>query len=169
MAFASANLIYDGIIMLILVGSWRNRIHMLFIYLVPTMLNELILKNIFQQPRPSLACVTSFGMPSGHATSAGVVFVTIFTLHTIGRVKSIKFTIFYCLLMILQAYSRIYLHYHTQEQVLAGFTLGVSLGMILITLLPLSPVELKKKSNYIPEDYEAENLMMEQTYEPLMV
>lgn len=35
-----------------------------------TVLNELILKRIFQMPRPYQSCSTSCGMPSGHSTLA---------------------------------------------------------------------------------------------------
>ena len=171
MALASANLRYDLLIMLILVGTWKNRFHMLIIYLIPLILTEVILKPIIQQPRPPLAWIDTYGMPSGHATSAGVIFVTIIILHSIGRIRSQWFAVFYSLFMINQAYSRIYLHYHTIAQVLTGFTIGTTLGLLLHHLLPISSKKAKRKAKAVssPIYFEQEKMEVMGSYEPLIV
>jgi len=53
---------------------------------VVVLINELILKNLFQQVRPEHSCLTSCGMPSGHSTLA-MGFFTVMILDLIYRVN----------------------------------------------------------------------------------
>uniref|UniRef100_A0A7S3KH36 Phosphatidic acid phosphatase type 2/haloperoxidase domain-containing protein n=1 Tax=Euplotes crassus TaxID=5936 RepID=A0A7S3KH36_EUPCR len=138
MAVASFSILFDAIIVISNAKTWRNKRNLIFVYLIPFILNETLLKNYFKQPRPALACVNSYGMPSGHATSASTNFVMVSMLLMKGMMKRPNVGHFYLFWMPLQAYSRIYLHYHTVDQVLAGFTLGIIASNILLMFFPIT-------------------------------
>jgi len=109
-------------------------------------LNETILKRLVPQPRPSLACVCTLGMPSGHSMVAAE-FLTWLLLETIfppihqrprrARQK-VGLLILAVILLVPVPASRVVLHYHTVEQALAGVFLGVILGALWFLLLALS-------------------------------
>ncbi len=75
---------------------------------------DRILKNLIQSLRPEGACKSSFGFPSSH--------MTVMCCYTLGIWlecrKSQK--IFLIVLVVLQAFARVQLKYHTWEQVIGG-------------------------------------------------
>uniref|UniRef100_A0A7S3NW47 Phosphatidic acid phosphatase type 2/haloperoxidase domain-containing protein n=1 Tax=Euplotes crassus TaxID=5936 RepID=A0A7S3NW47_EUPCR len=172
MALSSATLVFDILLMVILAKTWGNRANVLIAYLTPVLLGNFVLKQIFQDPRPDLACSTTYGMPSGHSTAAGAIFITVMVLHQQHVISSSHFTLFYGLRMPLQAYSRIYLHYHTVRQVLVGFPLGAVFALVLYQYFPISAKkqEIPRKFvlNEIPEQYRLIRLQNEK-FESLMV
>ncbi|KAJ5080233.1 hypothetical protein M0811_03717 [Anaeramoeba ignava] len=93
--------------------------------------NDVILKNIIRQERPEGACSNSFGMPSGHSVSS-LCFFTWFTLEILfGSRKnySKKMKLFIIsligILLLPVPYSRVYLGYHSKEQVIVGSITGI--------------------------------------------
>ena len=77
-------------------------------------------------------------MPSGHATAAGVIFITSILFYAKKRITYLWFSVFYCVLMLNECYSRIYLHYHTKEQVMYGFMWGTTSSLILFSIFRIS-------------------------------
>mmetsp|Transcript_868 Transcript_868/g.742 ORF Transcript_868/g.742 Transcript_868/m.742 type:complete len:113 (+) Transcript_868:84-422(+) len=112
-------------------------------------------------------------MPSGHSTAAGVIFSAIIVLFLNKRVRSLPFTFLYAALMVNEAYSRIYLNYHSLEQVIAGFSLGVLGGAILLHLFPISPPVSKQRYQRVEVIgdfyYEQDLPIKAQKYESLMI
>jgi membrane-associated phospholipid phosphatase len=100
-------------------------------FLLSTYLNT-DLKDLFQQPRPfdlepsvQLSSAEGYGLPSGHAQSAIVVWATI-----AGWARKTWFWAMAIALMVLIGFSRIYLGVHFPTDVLAGWAVGaVLLGL----------------------------------------
>ena len=132
MALVSVNIYYDLSIMLILVKTCGNQLNILLIYMIPILLVNLILRPLIADPRPPQACIDGYGMPSLHSTSAGDIFMIMNHLQMVGRVKSFKWVLFYMIYSINQAYSRIYLNYESESQVLIGYIFGLILSYLLI-------------------------------------
>mmetsp|Transcript_34772 Transcript_34772/g.34432 ORF Transcript_34772/g.34432 Transcript_34772/m.34432 type:complete len:186 (-) Transcript_34772:44-601(-) len=139
MAVLSSTQVFDIILMVYLARTKSNRIHVLIAYLTPVIITSQILKPYFQDPRPALSCIHGYGMPSGHSTAAGAVFVTAITLYLQKVISSFDLALLYGIMMPVQAYSRIYLHYHSEAQVLSGFSLGATVAMGLYLIFPLLP------------------------------
>jgi undecaprenyl-diphosphatase len=105
------------------------------IFFASTMLATGILikvfKEIFQRARPldGIITETSFSMPSGHATIAVVFFGLIAYLFTKPKHKT-KTILITSLVILVVAFTRIYLRVHWLTDVVAGLFLG---GIILIT------------------------------------
>lgn len=88
-----------------------------------------ILKEIFQRVRPEgLIAETGFSMPSGHATLA-VVFFGLGAYLFINKKHKIKTIITTSLIVLLIAFTRVYLRVHWLTDVIAGLFLG---GIILL-------------------------------------
>ena len=91
---------------------------------------NVILKKVIKQPRPDGTELEDEGMPSNHAQFLGY-FVTFYICELVFRSK--RLDIFYRFVyscagichMILVAYSRVYLNYHTFDQVLCGCLVGI--------------------------------------------
>ena len=62
-------------------------------------------------PRPPLSCSDSYGMPSGHATLAGILICSSILMYKQKLSTDLLSTIVICLYAINMAYSRIYLNY----------------------------------------------------------
>lgn len=130
---------------------WNNH-NLFFYYIVGLFLNtifNLVLKGIFQQPRPSedikmfhLALRNGkdmlfkngipndiFGMPSGHCQSA--MFSTIFVYLSL-RKKNILYT--YLLISFIIMMQRILYNYHTVAQVIVGDITGALVGLFFYYL-----------------------------------
>lgn len=98
-------------------GSRQFKMSMLL--LSAYIIGDRVLKNLFSSPRPQGACKKSFGFPSSH-----MVVITCYTaqLWTSCK-KSHKY--FLLVMIMLQAFSRVELKYHTWEQVIGGIFFGV--------------------------------------------
>ena len=123
-----------------------NKSNLLFYYTVGIFLNcvlNLVLKGIFQQPRPSedykkfeLALKNGkrfifkngvpfdiFGMPSGHTQS--VLYSTVFIYLSLKKLNILYFYIFISLITMMQRISH---NYHTFFQVIIGAFIGAGFG-----------------------------------------
>lgn len=104
-------------------------------FLLTLLFADIILKNIFQRPRPILnikylilntfSCLKDFSFPSGHAATA-------FAAATILTFFDKKRRWFYYLVAILIGYSRIYLGCHYFLDVIAGATIGHVISRLLL-------------------------------------
>lgn len=110
---------------------------LIILFLLSSYLN-VDLKDLFQQPRPfyfdtsvQLAPAEGYGLPSGHAQSAVVVWGSLaaWTRKTWLRVVAI-------VLMVLIGFSRVYLGVHFPTDVLAGWTIGALLLIFSMTVQP---------------------------------
>ena len=100
-----------------------------------TFLNELIVKNIIAQPRPEDSCSTTYGMPSGHSLFSGALFAYTWLLHHFCNGEfSGRSVFFYGVMAVLIPTSRVYLHYHTQAQVVAGSLVGVLCAVLFFRM-----------------------------------
>ena len=173
MALVSSNQVWDLILVIILAGSLKNRINFLIAYLTPVIITSQILKPFFKGPRPPLSCIHAYGMPSGHSTAAGAIFIALIVLYQNRRIKSFNFTVIYAALMVNEAYSRIYLHYHTVHQVIYGFAFGFTSALILFHFFPITPPKTNKKYHRVEvmEHQYSENILQlqSQRYESLMI
>jgi len=114
--------------------------------------NELILKNLIRQPRPEVSCVESCGMPSSHSAFALTAW-TFFLVDLLWRMdlstrrsacpsalelwrasawdvlawdEVLFWGFFWSLLLLPVPASRVFLHDHSLEQVLAGALVGAA-------------------------------------------
>eukprot|EP00742_Colponemidia_sp_Colp-10_P000452 GILJ01000493.1.p1 GENE.GILJ01000493.1~~GILJ01000493.1.p1 ORF type:complete len:217 (+),score=7.86 GILJ01000493.1:110-760(+) len=103
--------------------------------LTQQILNEFILKRLYRMPRPNGACATTFGMPSSHSAFAALTFTWV-VLHLINDQTSRKwYSKMLNLLVVVcfyipQPLSRLYLNYHSIEQVIIGTVEGILLGYV---------------------------------------
>ena len=102
-------------------------------FLLSNFLN-IILKDLFQQPRPfvlnpalKLSPADGYGMPSGHAQLAASVWGAIAV-----RVHKTWFWIVAIVIILLIGFSRVYLGVHFPTDVLAGWIIGAILLVIYI-------------------------------------
>ena len=172
MANSSAFQLYDFLIVLFLLGTKLNRFHFVISFATSTLLVNGVFKEYFNQPRPALSCIHGPGMPSGHSTAAGAIFTTIIILYSKGWIKNQRFVVLYCLFLMNEAYSRMYLHYHTEGQVIAGFLWG-SLSTVLflgfLTITPYLPKIISKRSLVIEGQYYRNLTIQNERMEALMV
>ena len=144
---------YGPIILIFL--SWYllwNNSKLFFYYTIGIFLDNifnLILKGIFQQPRPSedlqkfnLALTQGkrfvfkdgiphdmFGMPSGHTQSA--IFSTIFIYLSLKKMNILYIYLFISLVIMSQ---RVSFKHHTILQVMAGGLVGIGTGFVMYYL-----------------------------------
>jgi membrane-associated phospholipid phosphatase len=144
---------YGPVILIFL--SWYllwNNSKLFFYYTIGIFLNSmfnLILKGIFQEPRPSedlkkfnLALSQGkrfifkdnmphdmFGMPSGHTQSA--IFSTTFVYLALKKMNVLYIYLFISLVTMSQ---RVFFKYHTVLQVIAGGFVGIGIGFIMYYL-----------------------------------
>ena len=130
---------------------WSNKNQLIYCIIgnLANVLINMVLKGIFQQPRPcdnpktfKLALKNGnsfyfkngipfnlFGMPSGHAQSC--LFSTMFIFMCLRQYNILGV---YLLISILTAYQRIKYSYHTLLQVLVGGIVGICVGYIAYRL-----------------------------------
>jgi membrane-associated phospholipid phosphatase len=146
----------------------RNQKNLFFYYTIGIFLNcilNLLLKGIFQQPRPTedykkfdLALKNGkrfifkngvpfdvFGMPSGHSQS--VIYSTIFIYLALKKLNILYLYLFISLITIVQ---RVTYNHHTVFQVIVGAFVGAAFGYFIFNLAE------KKMKNIIrekPDDY----------------
>lgn len=98
---------------------------------------SLILKSLFERPRPDLvphaAYVSTSSFPSGHSMLSAVTYLTLAALlarsHQRKRLKT-YFLLLAALLTFLVGVSRVYLGVHWPTDVLAGWTAGASWAIL---------------------------------------
>ena len=95
------------------------------------------LKNLYDRPRPDVAphghYVYSFSFPSGHATAAAALYLTLAMLiasqETSRGVKILVFAVA-ALLTVAIGFSRVYLAVHWASDVLAGWCAGAAWALV---------------------------------------
>ena len=98
------------------------------------LLNEHVLKRMFQEPRPAASASKSYGMPSGHSTNCYAWMVWILMeilLHPSSSGGLNLFLIVFDLVVLGPVpYARVYLQDHTPKQVMVGGSIGSVLGLV---------------------------------------
>lgn len=142
LSFVMAGYSYAPLI-LFLALSWKIFVHqkvpVVLLFLTAALcFNELFLKQVIRQTRPDGSCATSYGMPSGHSVVALsylglLIHKTVFHTETshLSRVIACGQHIS---LWVPVPVSRIYLKYHTFEQVLVGGLVGLGLSLVFLAL-----------------------------------
>ena len=93
----------------------------------------IALKNIFREPRPNYLCNAEFGYPSNHTCFFTCILFWFITEELCTpeffqfkyKLYLIQFILVYPLIL----YSRYYLYYHSFEQIIGGFILGIIIGV----------------------------------------
>lgn len=109
--------------------------------LIGSFLFNKVLKRLFQQPRPRTSTKHGYGMPSDHAQFM-FFFATYAILWLSSRHKGPSgqrqfATAAVLLNAITVSYSRVFLGFHTPEQVLVGALIGMGSGLMFHHLLDL--------------------------------
>jgi dolichyldiphosphatase len=144
LAYLTLSPIYIGCYYLTLILSRRDLQTMLIcVGQLTGVLINFVLKRVIREPRPTdlLPDVDDFGMPSNHAQFIGY-FCGIYSLY-ISRIPSKKLSgslkcIYLASLQLygfLVCYSRFYLKYHTQAQVVWGYCIGLLLSIVWYLLI----------------------------------
>jgi len=148
----------------------RNKHNLLFYYIlfvIVSLLLNLLLKGIIQQPRPSIDSKTFhlmmknkeryiynhgipydiFGMPSGHSQS--VLLSTIFIYLSL---RDIKIALFYLFITLITLTQRVIDNHHTILQVIFGSLVGCILGYVAYNIAQTNVQGKKtaKKDDYGP-------------------
>ena len=146
---------------------WNKR-NLLFYYIIGGFFNailNLVLKGIFQQPRPSedydkfnLVLKNGqrfifkngipfdvFGMPSGHAQS--VLYSTAFIYLALQKTNILYIYLFFSLLTIMQ---RVVYNHHTVFQVIVGAFVGILIGYLVFSL---AEKKIKNRIREKPDDF----------------
>ncbi|KAL7060939.1 hypothetical protein AAHC03_09808 [Spirometra sp. Aus1] len=152
------------------VALFRRDLHSIF-YVIGMLFNEslnYILKHTVKAPRPSVHpdhIVTGYGMPSNH--SQFMFFMMSYLLlfctcrlprqhYSTARLNSI--CIFALFLSCLTSYSRIYLGFHTLQQVCMGSVIGMIAGLFWFLLVHFI---LMPRFSYITESRLGRFLMLQ--------
>ena len=104
----------------------------------------IVLKRLFERPRPDLSMVhvlmheTGFSFPSGHAIAAVLTAAAVWVL--LRTKRSVLLHVLLLLYILIIGWSRVYLGVHWVSDVLAGY--GVALAWVLLVHLV---VPMKKK------------------------
>ena len=158
------------ILLFITIFLLRSKHNLLFYYILffgISLLLNLILKGIIQQPRPSIDAKTFqlmiknkeryiykhgmpydiFGMPSGHSQS--VLMSTIFIYLSLHDMKIVMLYLFISLITLTQ---RVIYNHHTIFQVIIGSIIGILLGYVAYKMAQTNIVGKKtaKKDDYGP-------------------
>jgi len=146
----------------------RDKNNLLFYYIIGAFVNailNLILKGIFQQPRPSedydkfnLALKNGkrfifkngvpldvFGMPSGHAQAA--LYSTVFIYLALQKTNILYLYLLFSLLIITQ---RVIYNHHTVFQVIVGAFIGALFGYFVFSLVEK---KIKNRIREKPDDF----------------
>ena len=132
----------------------KDALNFAFILLFGIILN-LILKDMFQRPRPDVAPLvyeSTYSFPSGHAMNSFVFYTTlVYFIFRKYRNKKIflNFTIICGLLILAIGVSRIYLGVHYPSDVIAGFAAGLlwfTCVLIFEKAFRLLPLPTSKKT-----------------------
>eukprot|EP00434_Breviolum_minutum_P002766 symbB.v1.2.002433.t1/scaffold129.1/size311234/22 len=97
----------------------------------------VVLQNSFQEPRPKGSCLTSCGMPSGHAVLC-VSLMCWISAELAQRLPSPRSLVLILLVVALHlpvTWAKVHLRDHTEKQVLCGALVGACLGFGYFRLL----------------------------------
>ncbi len=135
--------------MLIFSRRWY-RASLLFFGLLGGFFLEIFIKFIMRRPRPAggLIHVSGYSFPSGHATMAAIFFLWVAYEYSDSFRKGlprVSFIFTSVLLMLLIAFSRIYLGVHWLSDVIAGLALGTFWFTLLLLLLRVLRPWLRKQ------------------------
>jgi membrane-associated phospholipid phosphatase len=156
------------ILLFITIFLLRNKHNFLFYYIlffIISLVLNLFLKGLIQQPRPSIDTKTFnlmmrnkkryiykhgipydiFGMPSGHSQS--VLLSTIFIYLTL---QDMKIAMLYLFLSIITLTQRVLDNHHTILQVIVGSIIGCMVGYLAYKM---AEINLKGKSSAKKDDY----------------
>ena len=105
------------------------------------------LKVLFHRPRPELAFVhlETYSFPSGHAAGSAAIYATLFYLlarHGFLRVVTCALA-FVCLVVVI-AFSRLYLEVHYLSDVLSGLALGAAWATGCLFLYETRPFDVMR-------------------------
>lgn len=121
--------------------------HLIFL-LLPTLLIAIVLKGIFQIPRPpgvALINVEGYAFPSGHALAAITVWGYLALM-----INKRTFTALSCIIILMISISRIYLGVHWPSDIIGGLLIGLAL-LILYVLIELPADRLLKRFSYFTQ------------------
>jgi len=123
------------VIVLLLIYHRGQRELAAFVYFpVVTGFVSFTLKHLLQQIRPDGSCITSCGMPSGHAIMAiGVATVLLCELFSRDAITGIGKALpatFVLLILFPVPWSRVWLNDHSVPQVLVGSLVGMAVGVM---------------------------------------
>lgn len=132
-----------GLFTVFLTWKKHKREAILFVMILAVgLLINIILKIIFQRPRPSIDPImdlsSSYSFPSGHAMNAFIFYsiMSYFVYHfTHNKLLSGIVTAFALVLVLLIGFSRVYLGVHYPSDVLAGFIAGFFVFVTAIVLI----------------------------------
>lgn len=121
------------VIVFFLFKKWRSEAILLFGNLVASGLLVLILKNIYQRPRPAIQHLveeSGFSFPSGHALASTLVFGSLIIIvgqHIHNKVKKRIVQGLFLVAILTIVLSRVYLGVHYPTDVTASMLLGFSI------------------------------------------
>jgi membrane-associated phospholipid phosphatase len=129
---------------LLLRRGWFGDAAALVLALAGAGLLNAVLKLVFHRPRPELAFVhlETYSFPSGHAAVSSAVYATLAFLlirrsHRSAVKLGIAFTAF--VVIVLVAFSRLYLGAHYLSDVLAGISFGIVWATVCLIAYMLAP------------------------------
>ncbi len=113
-------------------------------------ITNVILKNIFDRPRPRVSYYieNGFSFPSGHSTIAVAFygFIAYFLLRNMrNKKKKVAIILFISILILLIGLSRMYLGAHYLSDVIGGFLSG---GISLVFAVLISEILINKKEDH---------------------
>lgn len=130
-----------GVITILLAWRKHKREAILFLAVLTIgVLLNMLLKAIFQRPRPSIdpiLTLSEYSFPSGHAMNSFIFYSTLsyFVYHFTRNKKLVVIISLFALCMILLiGFSRVYLGVHYPSDVLAGYIAGFFVFMSAIVL-----------------------------------
>lgn len=124
---------------LILLFLMRDKLMVLLVSAITGLVYLVVetLKMMFERPRPNvmqLTHATGYSMPSGHAVTA-MVFYGLIMVFFVSKIEDKRYRrlaqVLLSILILLIAFSRVYLRVHYLSDVLAG----LSLGLIIVTII----------------------------------
>lgn len=107
----------------------------LLVFVAMLQFSNWVLKKFISQPRPEGSCLTSCGMPSGHATFAvGAAIYAACIIHAMGC-KQERLLIALAMVMLLPiVWARVQLRDHSIQQVTVGSFCGVCTALLFLRL-----------------------------------
>lgn len=137
------------VVCLLVVIFCKNKKIKLFsiINLAVVSIGNLLIKFILQRPRPSVIIIaeTGFSFPSGHTMMSMAFYgLLIYFIIKFCKNKPLKIlsSIFIYLVIVMIAYSRIYLGVHYFTDIIGGFMLG---GVVLLLTIIFFNIKYKKE------------------------
>lgn len=120
---------------ILLSGTYYRTTRSIFILVMTFIQNFIVevIKNNLKDPRPNYKCNQQYGNPSNHTSFFTCILVwfimeELFTPR-LYKIKNKKFLVPLYGLYPFVIYSRVYLHYHTWEQIITGFILGIFISV----------------------------------------